>query len=84
MLTEAKTVADEYWSLIQEQEAELTKQRTTIARQKAEIEALVEFAEAELAVNSGIIGFDLHNEAVDRLRSAQSVIHPIIERYRGE
>jgi len=54
----------------------------TIAQLRADIVVLVEFAEAQFAVNSGIIGFDLHNDAVDRLRSAESVIQPIIEKYR--
>ncbi len=55
-----------------------------IAQLRADIAALVEFAEAELAVSRGIIGFDLHNDAVDRFRSAAKAIHPIIERYRDE
>jgi hypothetical protein len=76
MLTEAKTVADEYWSLIQEQDAELTKQRTTIAQQKADIEALVAYV-WQVDRAEDIVG----NEA--EILRCRAAIEPIIRRWVG-
>lgn len=58
------------------------RQRADIERLTEENRLLVEFVEAEWAVGAGIVGYDLHNAAVERFRAANEAVKPILQRHR--